>query len=557
MEGVTLILLGLLIVVVFGLGGWLASRFVKCPSDKILVVYGMGAKDREQNAKCIKGGAFVLPLIQEYQFLDLTPITITADLQNALSKQNIRVNAPSKFTVAISDDTTLMNNAATRLLGLPQNAIQDLAKDIIFGQMRLAIAQLDIEEINSERDKLIDKVAKNLEAELGKIGLKLINVNISDVSDESGYLESLGKKAAAEALNEAKISVAEEARKGAIGEANARKAQRIEVSQAEAEATVGEANAKKEERILIAQAEAEALAGEANSKKEQRIKVAQAEAEAISGEANSKKEQRIKVAQADSLAIMGENDADAKIAESNATLREKRAEAARRATTAEKIKAAQVLQEAYSAEKAAEDARAEKEEATLQADILVKAEIAKREREIQAQAEAEQIKIKAKGEADAIYARMEAEARGVQEMLSRQAAGIAQYVQAAGGTSEDALRMMIADKIETLLSTQVEAIKNIRIDKVTVWDGGSENGANSTANFLSGMMKAVPPMQDIFNMAGLDLPSYIAKKAVPENKPATPAKQILPQGQTVKAVAQPVPQQQRVVQRPAMEQTRQ
>ena len=196
-------------------------------------------------------------------------------------------------------------------------------------------------------------------------------------------------------------------------------------------------------------------------------------------------------------------------------MRERKAEAARRANTAEKIKIAQVNQESYIAEKEAENARAQKEHATLEADVLVKATIAGKEKEIQAQAEAEQIRIKAQGEADAIFSRMQAEARGVQEMLSKQAAGIAEYVRAAGGTSEDALRMMIADKIETLLSTQVEAIKNIKIDKVTVWDGGNGNSDSntSTANFISGMMKAVPPMSEIFNMAGLEIPSYLGEKA--------------------------------------------
>lgn len=467
------------IVIFISIVCWLASRMRTCPSDKILVIYGQGAGGA-RSAKCIHGGsAFVMPIVQDYQYLDLTPISISVDLKNALSKQNIRIDVPSKFTVAVSTEEGVMENAAERLLGLSLAAIQDLAKDIIFGQLRLVIAQMEIEEINANRDKLLLAVSNNVEQELKKIGLKLINVNLTDISDESGYIAALGKEAAAKAINDAKISVAQADREGAIGESNA--------------------------------------------KKEQRIKVAEAESEAQIGEANAKKEQRIKVAAADSLAIVGENEADAKIAESNATLRERRAEAQRRATTAEKVKSAEILKEAYQAEQEAEIARANKEQATLQADILVKAEIAKREREIQAAADAEQIRIKAKGEADAIFARMEAEARGVQEMLSRQAAGIAQYVQAAGGTSEDALRMMIADKIESLLSTQVEAIKNIKIDKVTVWDGGADNGSSSTANFLSGMMKSVPPMQDIFNMAGLSLPSYLAEKKAPEQikAPAT------------------------------------
>ena len=478
----------MLVIAVF----YAISRYKTCPSDKVLVVYGDTGKGRA--SKCIHGGGiWVVPFIQDFQYLDLTPIGIGVDLKNALSKQNIRVDVPSKFTVGISTEEGVMENAAERLLGQTQQAIQDMAKDIIFGQLRLVIAQMDIEEINANRDKLLDQVSKNVGQELKKIGLKLINVNLTDIVDESGYIAALGQEATAKAINDAKISVAEANKHGAIGEANA----------------------KKEQRIQVANAEAETLAGEAEARQRQRINVANAEATALAGEAEAKKAQRIKVANADSQAIIGENEADAKIAESNATLRERKAEAARRANTAEKIKIAQVNQESYLAEKEAENARAQKEHATLEADVLVKASIAGKEKEIQAQAEAEQIRIKAQGEADAIFARMQAEARGIQEMLSKQAAGIAEYVKAAGGTSEDALRMMIADKIETLLSTQVEAIKNIKIDKVTVWDGGNGGSDNntSTANFISGMMKAVPPMSEIFNMAGLEIPSYLGEKA--------------------------------------------
>jgi flotillin len=321
MDPTILIAGALLLLVLIGGVGWVISRFRTCPADKVLVVYGKTAGDKA--SKCIHGGAeFVWPVIQDYQYLDLTPIGISVDLKNALSKQNIRVDVPSKFTVGVSTDPGVMENAAERLLGQSQQAIQDMAKDIIFGQLRLVIAQMDIEEINANRDKLLSQVSTNVGQELKKIGLKLINVNITDIVDESGYIAALGQEATAKAINEAKISVAEHNKNGAIGEAKA----------------------KKEQRIQVAQTESETLVGEAEARQKQRIQVANAEATALAGEAEAKKAQRIKVAQADSQAIIGENEADAKIAESNATLRERKAEAARRANTAEKIKIAQVNQ---------------------------------------------------------------------------------------------------------------------------------------------------------------------------------------------------------------------
>ena len=234
-----------------------------------------------------------------------------------------------------------------------------------------------------------------------------------------------------------------------------------------------------------------------------RIKVAGAEAKARTGEAA-----------ANASAIDGENLAQVKIAQSNAQRREKEAESLRLATAAEKIQAAMALKEAYDAEKEAELARAAREAASREADIIVEAEIAKRKAEIDAEAEAEQMRRIAKGDADAIFLRKEAEAKGLFEILQKQAEGFDEIVKATGGDARDAVLMLIADKLPELVKTQVEAIKNIKIDKVTVWEGGNqkEGEGNSTSKFISGLYKSVPPMSDLFNMAGMDLPSYLGKK---------------------------------------------
>ena len=462
----TIILVAVIGIILFSLILWFFSRYKKCPSDKIMVIYGRVGKNSDgstRSSKCIHGGAaFIVPVIQAYEFLDLTPLSIPVDLKSALSRQNIRVDVPSRFTVGISTEPSIMQNAAERLLGLQLAEIQELAKDIIFGQLRLIIATMDIEELNTDRDKFLEAVSRNVEVELKKIGLRLINVNMTDISDESGYIEALGKEAAAKAINDAKKSVAEKERDGSIGEANAKMDERINVSKADAEA------------------------------------------------------------------IQGENLAKTEIAMSNATLREKQAEALRIATAAEKIQAARALEEAYAAEKEAEEARSAREKATLEADVIVQTEIQKRQIELEAEAEAEKIRRKAKGEADAIYARMEAEARGMEEILRKQAAGFAEIVKSAGGDAEAALKLLIADKLEDLMRIQVDAIKNIKIDKVTVWDNGGAgaDGKTSTANFLSGLMKSVPPLEEVFALSGLALPEYLGKK---KEEPAAdePAAEVL------------------------------
>lgn len=484
MEGFILIGIGAFVVFVTMLA--LISRYKRCPSDKILVVYG---KTGGQSAKCIHGGgAFIWPVIQDYAYLDLKPISIEANLTNALSKQNIRVDVPCRFTIAISTEPESMGNAAERLLGLTNEQIQELSKDILFGQLRLVVAMMTIEEINSDRDKFLENISKNVDNELKKIGLKLINVNVTDIKDESGYIEALGKEAAAKAINEAKISVAEQEKIGETGKAMADR---------ERDTQIAETHRDRDVKIAI-------------TNKDREVSIASAAKDESIGKAVAAKESRIATSEADSLAVKGENEAKITIAQSDALRREKEAEASKLAMAAEKVQAAQALEESYVAEQRAEKARAERERATQNANIVIPAEIAKQKQIIEAEADAEKIRLNAKGEADAIFAKMEAEANGLYEILTKQAEGYDRIVQAAGGDTNSAFQLLLIEKLPELVKTQVEAVKNIKIDKITVWDGGNNaDGTTSTANFVSGMMKSVPPLNDLFNMAGLNLPTYL------------------------------------------------
>ena len=445
-----------IIIILFTVLIFIVSRIRKCPSDKILVIYGKVGNNTDgtnKSATCIHGGAkFIYPFIQAYQFLDLTPISIQVDLTDALSRQNIRIDVPSRFTVGISTEPGVMQNAAERLLGLKLNEIQELAKDIIFGQLRLIIATMDIEEINTDRDKFLEAVSGNVETELKKIGLRLINVNVTDINDESGYIEALGKEAAAKAINDAKKSVAEKNRDGSIGEANALR------------------------------------------------------------------DQRIQVADANSKAIEGENKSLGDISKTNATRREIEAESLRRAMAAEKIAAAKALEDSYVAEQNAELARASREKATLEADVIVKSEIEKQKKVIEAEAMAEEIRRKARGEADAIFAKLEAEARGSFEILSKQAEGFKEIVTAAQNNPDVTNKLLIADKLEKLGEIQIQAIKDLKFDKITVCDNSSNDGSTSTANFASSLMKSIPPMKDLFEMAGMELPKYLGQTIEEKSK---------------------------------------
>lgn len=482
-----LVLIAIIVAVLFVTFAAILARYKRCPSDKILVIYGKTGK--QASARCVHGGAaFIWPVIQSFAFLDLKPISIEANLTNALSKQNIRVDVPCRFTIAITTDPENMNNAAERLLGLTNDQIHELSKDILFGQLRLVIATMDIEEINSDRDKFLINVSTNVDVELRKIGLKLINVNVTDIRDESGYIEALGKEAAAKAINEAKKSVAEQDRFGEIGKAEAERDKDVRIAETQRDRDSGIADSMKDKEVLIAAAKRD---------------------EAI-GRAEAERESRIKIAEANSIAVEGENTAKITIANSDSQRREREAEANKKAVAAEKVQSAKALEESYLAERLAEEARAQREKATQEANIIIPAEIEKERVIINAEAEAEDLRRRAKGEADAIFAKMDAEARGTYEILSKQAEGYRQIVAAAGGDSSNAVTFLIADKLPELVKTQVEAVKNIKIDKVTVWEGGdNKNGTTSTSNFISGMMKSVPPLNDLFNMAGMELPNYL------------------------------------------------
>lgn len=487
---------------------WLLSRYKRCPSDKILVIYGRTGRSADghlSSARCIHGGgAFIWPVIQDYAFLDLKPISIEANLTNALSKQNIRVDVPCRFTVGISTEPKNMNNAAERLLGLDKQQIQDLAKDILFGQLRLVIATMSIEEINSDRDKFLANISANLEQELCKIGLRLINVNVTDITDESSYIVALGKEAAAKAINEAKVSVAEQEKIGEIGRAKANR---------DKDTNIAEAERDRDTQIAVTQ-------------KDKEVSIAAAMRDEAIGKAEAEMTTRIKTAEANVVAVKGENEAKITIADSEAIRREREAEATKRAVTAEKIQQANALEASYVAEQKAEHARAERERSSQLANIIVPAKIAKEKAIIEAQAEAERIREQAKGEADAIFAKMQAEANGFKEILEKQAEGYERIVHAAGGDPTKAFQLLLIEKLPELVRIQVEAVKNIKIDKVTVWDN-AVNGANgsggSTANFIASMMKSVPPLGDLINMAGMDLPNALSGKngqspaALPQN----------------------------------------
>ncbi|MDE0857271.1 MAG: SPFH domain-containing protein [Candidatus Poseidoniaceae archaeon] len=434
------------------------SRYKLAPSDQILVVYG-NVKNK-QSAECIHGGGkIVWPLIQHYAYLSLRPMTISISLKHALSKQNIRINVPSSFTIGISTEPSIMNNAATRLLGLPPTDIEKLAEDIIFGQLRLTVASLTIEQINQDRDSFLRIVFTNVDTELHKVGLYLINVNVVDITDEREYIESIGTKAAETAVNEAMVETARARSTGELGRAEADRQREVGVAQNAAESEKGQKEAEVNRRIFVMQQEA--------------------------------------------MGKQGENVAAAEIADFEADLLVKQADARKRAEVAQRV-----------AQKEIESAQYELEGERLRALEVVREEVSKKTVEIAAEAEAERQRRIARGQADATLARYKAEAEGTQAVLEAKATGYAQLVKSAGGDAKAAATLLMVEKIEELVARQTEAISNLKIDKITVWDsgnGGNNGEGGSTSNFISSLMQSLPPVHDVAKMAGIELPAYLGE----------------------------------------------
>ncbi len=519
------------VLVAFSILMLLVKRYKRCPSNRILVIYGKTGGGNA--AKCVHGGAaFVYPLIQDYSYLNLDPIQIEVPLKGALSIENIRVNVPSVFTVAIGTDPETMQNAAIRLLGLGTQEIKEQARDIIFGQLRQVIASMRIEDINRDRDKFLENIQKSLEPELKKIGLVLINVNITDITDESGYIEAIGRKAAAIAIQQAKIDVAEQEKKGQIGVAEAEREKAVAVANATKVREIGTREAAREQAIKVAQLEKEREVGEQSARLEQEALVKEAErAQAIRiaeldrdqkvGEqqaafereariAEAERDKRVRLAEANALAVAGESAAQADIAAAQATLAVKKAEAYLLAETKKREAEAAVLEAQNRALAKAALAEAAKIEAERRAALEAPAKAEKAKVIVDAEAAAERVKLEAQAQAATIYARLEAEARGQYEILAKKGEGLKKIIEACGG-AQQAFQLLMLEHLDALAQASARAISNIKFDKVVVWEGGG-NGRSGTARFIQDLARMMPPMLQVMKeVGGVEIPEYLAK----------------------------------------------
>lgn len=410
----------------------LMSRYRKCPSNKMLIVFGKAGKDSSGNsvpAKIIHGGGcFVWPIIQDYEYLSTLPIQISTQATDILSEQNINVSFPVNLTVAIDTSSEAHKQAAaSRLLGIPEDDLKVLLTNNLLGGLRAVVATLKIEEVNKDRNKFLEAAAQAIAPSLDELGLKIIDLNMEDLSDNDHYLENLSKKAVTKAESEAKADIAEMERDGAIKEAAARK---------EMETTVGKTNQEKDiqlaeiERIKAEKtAEIEKLqkTSVANQQAEQRAAVAKANTEAQKAEA-------LAIADADKATAAADADAKAAIAAANAESEAKQAksnaEAEAKKAEAEATKQTRIAEAKALQDTASQKAQQEKDAqiAEFEANKRKRAAIADQEAKVTQQqafaaiatAEGEAEKTKQEAQKLAGMAKVEAELAVAKQRQERQ-----------------------------------------------------------------------------------------------------------------------------------------
>ncbi len=497
-----LALLGVLVALLFfSMIIMLKTNYKRCASNQVLVIFGKTSQG--QAAKTVHGGAaFVIPLIQDYRYLSLEPVQIEIPLRGALSMENIRVNVPSVFTVAIGTQPDVMTNAAIRLLDLNTEEIRKQAEEIIFGQLRQVIASMGIEDINRNRDTFLQHIQNSVEPELKKIGLVLINVNITDITDESGYIDAIGQKAASQAIQQARADVADEVKQGEIRVAGADREKAVQVAAATKLREIGTREAQREQAVRLAELQKEQHVGEQAAAFQRDMQVKEAE-----------QQMRISVAEANAKAVDGENIAEAKVAASQATLLVQKAEAYQKGEVRKREAEAAVAEAQNRAMAKAALAEAERIEAEQRAKLEAPAKAQKARIVVDAEAEAEKRRLEAEGEASAIFAKLEAEARGHYEILAKKGEGLKQIVEACGGAKE-AFQLMMLEHLDKLAESSAKAISNIKFDKIVVWENGGQNGRSSTADFLHKMAGTLPPMLQVMrDIGGVDIPESLARLA--------------------------------------------
>ncbi|MEM8924660.1 MAG: SPFH domain-containing protein [Actinomycetota bacterium] len=243
-----------------------SSLLVICPPNRVAIISGRSrqlADGRTVGYRVLKGGRTVrIPILEKLNWVELNTMPIEVSVTNAFSKGAIPLNVQGIANVKVSSQETLLGNSVERFLSTNQMAIAQIAKETLEANLRGVLATLTPEEVNEDRLKFSQTLIEEADDDMKTLGLELDTLKIQNVTDEIGYLDSVGRRRTAEVLKSARVAEAERSAESEEAEAQGR--QRAEIAAATAQlAIVEEENAL---RVRSAELEAIASAKEAEAK---------------------------------------------------------------------------------------------------------------------------------------------------------------------------------------------------------------------------------------------------------------------------------------------------
>jgi flotillin len=495
----------LLIAVAFVVVVWaMASRYKKIPPNQVGIFYGrkykyIGADGKLQHRGfrvVAGGGALLWPVIEHFQPMSTAVSQVEIDEHDIPNKDNVKISAKGVATFKIETTEESLHNAAAAFLGKGDEELARIVRNILQGHLRSIIGKLNINEILRDRDAFNKKVVEESTEELKRLGIQIITLVIQEVTDEGGYINSLGQQKVAEARRDADIKVSDAQREAAIQVAN----NAVQVAQAERDRDVQKAQFKA--MADAEKAKAEQAFGIAMAEQEKTLRVRQAERDA------AEKEAQIEVQT---------KEAARKEQELNATV-VKPAEANR---SKQVIDAEAAKQVAVTNAEAAKEAAIRKAEGERQARVYEgEGEASKTKAVMLAQAEGEAAKTK-----QALMAQAEGEAAMKGLVLKAEAEGTKQLAEALAKMTSDARMILVLDRLPVLLDRGGEAMSKVatsvfssvaapfgQIDEVRIIDvGGNGRGLDQ---FSSIVPNTVFKFLSALKVQGIDLRPLLGKLGV-------------------------------------------
>ncbi|MGG0813869.1 flotillin family protein [Paenibacillus alvei] len=487
---IPLILIG--VILVLGLAFW--ARYKTVSPDETMIVTGsyLGRKNvsTDESGRKMKivrgGGAFILPIFQQSQFLSLLSHKLDVTTPEVYTEQGVPVMTDAVAIIKVGGTVEDIATAAEQFLGKPTEALKSEAQEVLEGHLRAILGSMTVEEVYRNRDRFAQEVQGVAAKDLKKMGLQIVSFTIKDVRDKHGYLDALGKPRIAAVKRDADIAEAEAVRDSRIQKAKAEeegmKAELLRdtnIAEAAKEKELKVAAFKKDQDLARAEADQAYFIQEARSK--QSVVEEQMRVEIV------RKEREIDLEAKEILRREKQYDAEVK----------KKADADRYAVV--------------------QSAEAEKSRKVLEADAL------QYRIEAEAKALAEQKRLEGLAIADAERARGTAEAEVIRLRGLAEAEAKEKLAEAFEKFGEAAVLDIVVKMMPELAGKVAEPLKSI--DKLTVVDTGNGEGAARVSNYVTQLMATAPQM--LKDVSGLDIEKMIKRFTNGSEQIKHPLKQTL------------------------------